>query len=188
MAEQPRRRLVAWPLLVTLLTVLADQVSKYFVVRLLGPAAPVHTVPLIGSFLRLSYLENSGVSFGRLQGYALWITILTIVVVAGLLAGYRFLLTPSRWGNVALGLILGGAIGNLIDRLIYGISLGDLGRSFVVDFVDVQYFAVFNVADSALTVGGILYAAYLLFHQERRAQKPAEDKPWPTPPEPPPAG
>jgi signal peptidase II len=184
LTKQPKRRLLAWPLLVALLTLLLDQVSKYFVVRFLDPD---HPIPLLDSFLRLVYLKNQGVSFGQLQGYSTWIAIFTIVVVAGLLLGYRYLLTPSRWANAALGLILGGAIGNLIDRLIYGISLGDLAKSYVVDFVDLQYFAVFNVADSAITVGGIIYAVYLVFHRDHQTEERAKEKPWPTPRELPPA-
>ncbi len=177
MAELPKQRLVYWPLLVTLLTVLVDQVSKYFAVHFLKPLGPTG-IPLLGSFLRLVYLENTGVSFGRLREYSSLITLFSIAVVVGLLIGYRYLLSSSRWANLALGLILGGAVGNLIDRILTALRLG-LANAYVVDFVDLKYFAVFNVADSALTVGGILFGLHLLFYRGRSsADVQGEDGPW----------
>jgi len=150
-------------------------VSKFIIVRTLGPAAPRHSIPLIGSFLRLTYLENSGVSFGQMKDYSLLITLFTLAVTIGLLVGYRRLLTPSRWANLALGLILGGALGNLTDRLITGLRLG-LNNNYVVDFVDVKYYAVFNAADSGITVGGILYGVFLVFF---RGRSQAKEEPCP---------
>jgi len=173
LAERPRRRLLAWPLLVALLTVLVDRVSKYFVVRFLAPLAP-DGLDILGSFLRLVYVENTGVSFGQLQAYSGVITLFTLIVVIGLLIGYRYLLTPSRWANLALGFILGGAVGNLIDRVHTGLRLG-LSQAYVVDFIDLRYFAVFNVADSAITVGGIAYGVYLVFFHQGRSRS-GEDR------------
>lgn len=167
MAEKPRRRLLLWPLLIALLTVLLDQVSKYFVVLYLKP---VGSFPLIGSVVRLVYTENTGVSFGRLQGQATWVALFVLALVVGLAVAYRWLLTPSPWANVALGLILGGAAGNLIDRIATAFQVG-LANCYVVDFVAVSIWPVFNVADSAITCGGIAYAVYLLFFHGRGQQK-----------------
>lgn len=173
MVGKSANRAPFWPWLVALLTFLADQVSKFFVIRYLGPDAPRHSVPVIGSFLRLSYLENTGVSFGQLRDWSPLITFFTLAVVIGLAVGYRRLLTSSRWANLALGLIIGGAWGNLTDRLRTAFRVG-LQRAYVVDFVDVRYYAVFNLADAAITIGGILYGAYLLFFRSRSE----EEKPW----------
>jgi signal peptidase II len=181
---QLSRRVPTWPLFVALFVVLADEISQYLVIRYLQPLGPTG-VPIIGSFLRLVYLENTGVSFGQLQQFSSWITIFTALVVVGLCVGYRYLVFPSPWANLALGLILGGALGNLIDRILTGVRLG-LANAYVVDFVDVRYFAVFNVADSAITIGGILYGVYLVFfHKE--GDKPKEKDPCPPPETLPPA-
>ncbi|MGC8873423.1 MAG: signal peptidase II [Chloroflexia bacterium] len=173
MVRNTLERVPRWPWLVALLTFLADQVSKFFAVRYLGPEAPRHSVPVIGSFLRFTYLENPGVSFGQLRDWSPLITFLTLAVAIGLAVGYRRLVTPSRWGNLALGLVMGGALGNLTDRLRTAFQVG-LRQAYVVDFIDVRYYAVFNLADAAITVGGILYGAYLLFFRSR----PGEEKPW----------
>lgn len=180
MAEPSKHHLPYWPLLVTLFIVLADRVSKYLAIRYLQPLGTTG-VPIVGSILRLVYLENSGVSFGQLQQFSTWIALFGMVVVASLFVGYRYLVTPSRWGNLALGLVLGGALGNLIDRILTGVRLG-LDKTYVVDFVDLRYFAVFNVADSAITVGGILYGIYLAFFYKSGAAGREREKKEPCPP------
>ncbi len=169
LSESTRRRLTLWPLLFSLLTVLVDQVSKYFVVRHLAPG---ETLYLLGYALRLEHVRNTGVSFGQLQGYSAVITVFGLVTVGFLFIGYPYLLTPARWANAALGLIVGGAVGNLIDRVITAWRYG-LDEAYVVDFIGVSIWPVFNVADSALTVGAIAYGVYLLLHGCRR------EKPWP---------
>lgn len=181
MAKTTKHPLLVWPLLVTLLVVVLDRVSKYFVVRFLGPAAPVHSVPVLGSWVHLTYLENTGISFGQLQQFSFFITIFNFIAVPALLLAYRYLLTSSRWANLAVGLVLGGALGNAIDRATTALRLG-IAHAYVVDFVDVRYYAVFNVADSAITVGGIIYALYLLFYHGKGVQvqelKPQEEGAW----------
>lgn len=181
------RRVPIWPQLVALSVIVADEISQYLVIRYVKPLGPTG-IPLIGSLLRLTYLENTGISFGQLQQLSAWITVLSAVIVVGLCLGYRYLLTPSRWANLALGLLMGGAIGNLIDRILTAARLG-LANAYVVDFVDLRYFAVFNVADSAITVGGILYGVYLaFFHKEAPAGKERrEEAPCPPPETPTPA-
>lgn len=169
LSEPSRRRLTSWPLLLSLLTALVDQVSKYFVVRYLPPG---ETLYLLGYALRLEHVRNTGVSFGQLQNCSAIITIFGLVTVGLLFIGYPYLLTPVRWANAALGLIIGGAVGNLIDRVLTAWQYG-LSGAYVVDFIGVSIWPVFNVADSALTVGAIAYGIHLLLHGYRR------EKPWP---------
>ncbi|MGB9722846.1 MAG: signal peptidase II [Chloroflexia bacterium] len=168
MSETVRRRPPIWPLALALLTVLVDQVSKYFVVRYLDPGEALY---LLGYALRLEHVRNTGVSFGQLQSYPAVITILGLVTVAFLFVGYPYLLTPAPWANAALGLVIGGAVGNLIDRVATAWQYG-LDRAYVVDFIGVSIWPVFNVADSALTVGAIVYGLYLLLRGTRKG------KPW----------
>ena len=107
----------------------------------------------------MTHIHNSGAAFGLFQGYSFTLTIIALVGIALLLV-YAFVIyrrvpfldnVPNR---VALGLILGGTIGNLIDRLRFG---------YVTDFIDFNLWPAFNIADSAITVGAILFAYSILF-------------------------
>ena len=120
---------------------------------------------VIGEFLRFTFTRNTGVAFGLLADRKLpleWLSVIALIVVLWLA------LRPGgrRWPRTfALGLILGGAIGNLVDRVRWG---------WVVDFIDVGIgtlrWPVFNIADSAITVGGVIWSLQLLF--SRPAPKP----------------
>ncbi len=175
MAEKKRPSLRLWSLLVALLTLTADQVSKFFVVRYLGPVEHQTFLPLLGP-LALTYSTNDGVSFGLLQGHSRWVALAGLAVAVGLLVAYRFLLTGNRWADLALGVILGGAWGNMTDRILTGLRYG-LDHTYVVDFLYSGFWPTFNLADAAITVGGIAYGVYLLFFQHRENR--AEARPWP---------
>lgn len=99
----------------------------------------------------LTFVLNSGVAFGFFQGHGLWITLGTLVIL-GALFRTTLQLAPRKWVPVCLGLILGGAMGNLIDRFRFG---------SVVDFLDFRVWPVFNLADSCITVGAVLLAVNL---------------------------
>jgi signal peptidase II len=139
-----------------LATFVVDQLSKSLAVTYLQP---VGSIPLVG-FLRLTYVENRGAAFGLLQNQTLLFILVGLVVVGGLIASYRHLPTVPPLLNLALGLQLGGALGNLVDRIRQG---------YVVDFVDLTWWPVFNVADSAIVVGVCAMAYYLLWPPHRAA-------------------
>ena len=134
---------------IALLVLTADQAVKYLACRLQA------TFPLIPGVLAFTYAENTGMAFSLLSGRS-WLLglISAAVIVLGLLALRRYRLGPLP--SVAAMLMLGGAAGNMIDRLLLG---------YVVDMFEVLLFrfAIFNVADAALTVGCALMAASLLF-------------------------
>jgi len=124
-----------------------DQLSKWLVVRTL----PGDPVVLIDGFLELRYVTNSGAAFSLLDGFG---SLIALIAIAA--AVFIFLLAvqvDSKGEIVALGLVLGGAIGNLGDRIFRGDGFLDGG---VVDFVDFSFFPAFNVADSAITIGAAL--------------------------------
>lgn len=115
-------------------------------------------VPFTGDLLRMTYVENRGAAFGLLQDQTIFFVVVGLVVIGVIAASYRYLPRSGFLMHLALGLQLGGAVGNLIDRL---------RRGYVVDFVDfgyrVNWWPVFNVADAAITVGvTLLVANYLL--------------------------
>lgn len=130
---------------------LLDQATKQLALAQLALHEPVAILPL----LNLTLVYNKGAAFGFLSSASGWQNVFFIVVALVACGVILTLLrqTRERLFAVALMLVLGGAIGNLVDRLIYG---------YVIDFVDVYYqswhWPVFNVADSAITIGAILIA------------------------------
>jgi signal peptidase II len=127
--------------------VVLDQLTKLWAVSRLKDGDDID----IWWTLRLNYSENNGMAFGRMQGMGPVIAVVAMVIVVVLLISLKH--SPSRTADVAVGLVLGGAVGNLIDRLFRG--SGWL-RGAVVDFIDFQWFPIFNVADMGITIGGAL--------------------------------
>ena len=128
-------------------------------------------VPLVGDYLRLTYVENRGAAFGLLQDQTAFFVFVGLVVVGVIAASYRYLPRSGFRLHLALGLQLGGAIGNLIDRIRQG---------YVVDFIDFGYrsnwWPVFNVADSAIVIGVVLLALNTLAPTTNSQEAtPAED-------------
>jgi signal peptidase II len=159
-----------WDLLVgaiALLVVVIDQITKHLVVAHFSGQHLYDIVPVIGNFVTLEYLKNTGAAFSSFTnspGVLLFFIVVAVGVIVWLYASTRPRNHP--WLKTTFGLIFGGAIGNLIDRVRLG---------YVVDFVHFQIpslkfsFAVFNVADSAISVGVILLA--LLFWALPREQE-----------------
>jgi len=134
--------------------VAADQLSKLWIRSNLAIGESLFEV---GVF-RLTYVRNTGAAFGLFQGQSLPLTIVTLVGVAALLLYVFFFYRKlpflnNRLGKLALGLVLGGTVGNLIDRIYLG---------HVTDFIDFSIWPAFNIADSAIVVGVIMLAYSLL--------------------------
>ena len=146
-ALPPRRlRLVA---VVALTVLVLDQASKHWALNALADG---RVIEVVGS-LQFNLFFNRGVAFslGSDSGLGPWISVLAVIVVVGVSFG-----ATSRFplGAVASGLISGGAAGNLIDRAFRGDD-GFL-HGAVIDFIDLQWWPVFNIADSAIVVGAML--------------------------------
>jgi len=163
-AARPLARLAA--LYGTAAAVLAaDQLTKQLVVSNLAGRPPVR---VIGSFVELRYTTNSGGAFSLLTGAPLFFAAMAIVIIAGIVhAARRAQGLPVL---LVLGLVLGGALGNLADRLFRG-DAAFSGE--VVDFVKVGIWPVFNLADSCIVVGGLLLA-FLLGRSERAGRQPGQ--------------
>jgi signal peptidase II len=154
------------PRRVVLVTVVAvvvfalDRITKIVVESSLPLGS---SVDVVGQWVRISHVTNSGAAFGLLPERTTLLSILSVVAVLAIVFYYRRLAADSRLIAATLGMQLGGAIGNLTDRI---------GQGFVVDFVDVGIpggprFWAFNVADSSIVVG-IIAVTVLLWWQERR--------------------
>jgi len=125
-----------------------DLLTKLIAVRELADREPV---VLLGGALTLRLVRNPGAAFGMAQGLTIVLTAIAVVVVVAILRLARRL-RSGRWA-AALGLVLGGAVGNLADRLF---RAPGPGRGHVVDFLELPRWPVFNVADSAIVVAGFL--------------------------------
>ncbi|MGW1228409.1 signal peptidase II [Streptomyces sp. NPDC001478] len=143
-----RRRRIILLFCVAVLAYLIDLGSKLLVVAKLEHHEPVE---LLGDWLKLDALRNSGAAFGMGEAYTIVFTVIaaTVIVVIARLARKLYSLP---WA-IALGLLLGGALGNLTDRVF---RAPGVFRGAVVDFIAPAHFAVFNLADSAIVCGGIL--------------------------------
>ena len=151
---------------IAVLAVIVDQAVKWLCTRLTG------SVTLIPHILALTYAENTGMAFSLFSGRAWALGIVSILcILTGWLVLRRYRLGPVS--RIAAMLMLGGALGNMIDRLL---------RGYVVDMFEALFveFAIFNVADAALTVGTILMAVSLLLcpkeWQEKTPSKEVEKK------------
>jgi signal peptidase II len=166
-----------WPLVLTLFV--ADCTTKGLAVEALAPAPASH--PIAGSFVRLTLLRNPGAVFGidlrpYVGSWARPLLVLTGLAVIGvLLRFYRVMAPQTRLAAAALGVAVGGAIGNLVSRL-----RSPLG---VVDFIDVgvgtHRFWVFNVADAGITIGALMLAAWLFREELLAPHRPERSLPAP---------
>ena len=166
-----RRRHIGILIAVASFVITVDLVSKILVVAKLTDRPPVR---LLGGFLKLEETRNPGAAFSIGTGSTVLFGLVAIAVIVVILRTARRLF--SRPWAVVLGLLLGGATGNLIDRLLR--SPGVL-RGYVVDWIRVPHFAVFNLADSAITIGGVLAVLLALLGRQidgsvhRAAARPA---------------
>jgi signal peptidase II len=140
-------------LIIAALVVTLDQISKLWVNSHLEL---YETIPLVGC-LSLTYVRNTGSAFGFFANQVFLLTLVSIVGLVTILLFYRYLSKSNILGILALSLIFGGAVGNLIDRMRLG---------YVTDFVDVRlwddfHWPAFNVADSAITVGSIVLIIFI---------------------------
>jgi signal peptidase II len=137
---------------IILAVIACDQLAKYLITLWLS----VHeSIPLISGILHLTLVRNTGAAFGILRG-RVPLFIATSLLAIGLIFWNLAALEKERSGmlsRVGLALVCAGAAGNLIDRLRFG---------YVVDFIDLRVWPVFNIADSAITVGALLLGASLL--------------------------
>ena len=148
--------------LVALFIIVADQLSKAWIRSSLLEG---HTMFRLG-FFRITHIHNTGAAFGIFPDYSSVLAIFALIAGAVILFfviyGYRYYpWLGSTAITLVLGLVLGGTVGNLIDRFRFG---------YVTDFIDFGYWPAFNIADSAVTVGVIIFALLLLRHartQER---------------------
>ena len=136
-------------LLLTLAIAVTDQLTKLWAVRSLQGS---FSVPVLPGIFHLTLVRNPGVAFGLFSGYSLPVSLATTLIVVCLLWSV-LREKPEPLMTLGIGLILGGAVGNLIDRVRVG---------GVIDFLDFRVWPIFNLADSCITTGAALIALTLL--------------------------
>ena len=124
-----------------------DQLAKLLIVAAIGPGRLEPRVEVVDGWLALEYTQNRGAAFGMLSGLAPILVAASFAILMGLVLLYMRQVTPGVWLTVAIGLISGGALGNLFDRVRFG---------HVVDFLSIGPWPNFNIADSAITVGVLI--------------------------------
>lgn len=159
MPTLPRKTLAFFAWLACLSVVWLDQLSKACVSRAFAVG---ETRPVIKGVFHLSLVHNTGVAFGLFRNHNTFLSIFSLAVII-YIAWYSLAHKKDRslCQRVALGLILGGACGNLIDRARLG---------YIIDFLDFRVWPVFNIADSAITIGVTLLAIEIFFHSGRAAR------------------
>ena len=159
-----------WIILLVLI-IFADQLSKWLVVALLQGKESVYVIPGV---LRFTYVENDGAAFGMLDDHRWVFLVLSTVMIIALIYYIVKYKPQSKWVMTSLILIVGGGIGNMIDRLLLG---------YVIDFIDFCAFPnlwrwVFNIADSAVCVGTFMLSLWLILDtvKEYKREKAEKEK------------
>jgi signal peptidase II len=134
---------------------LADQASKLWIQQHFA-ACDDTSLPIVPGWVAFAYTCNKGAAFGLLANETLLIVLIALVISGVIVAYVRFLPANRPWLRLSLGLQLGGALGNLLDRLRQG---------YVVDFIAVKAWPVFNIADACVVVGVLILAYHLLLVQ-----------------------
>lgn len=146
----PRIRRAA---VLSLIVVVLDQWTKHWAQNALDGGRTIEVVWT----LRFALGYNSGFAFSTGTGWGPWIGLVAVAVVLVLVAAMRR--AHNEVSRTGLALVVGGAVGNIVDRLFRGRALM---RGRVIDFIDLQWWPVFNVADSAITIGGLVLVVMAL--------------------------
>ena len=137
-----------------LIVAIIDQISKNIVVSSLKPH---QSIPIIQNIFHLTYVQNTGAAFSMLRGKTYFFILVSSLIIIAIIYFAHKIPKEKRLLRMMLGFVLGGATGNLIDRVRLG---------FVVDFFDFRIWPVFNIADSAVVIGMIVIAYYLITDPE----------------------
>ncbi len=127
-----------------LLIIILDQLTKFFIRKNFHLN---ESFPIIKNTLHLTYVTNTGSAFSLFQGFNLFFIVFSVIAIIAILYSIQKIKENEKWIQLSVGLLLGGTVGNLADRLALG---------SVVDFIDFRIWPVFNIADSAITVSVIL--------------------------------
>ena len=145
--------------LLVIFVVIFDQISKISIKQYWNTNEISSTINIIGDFLRFYFIENPGIAFGLNPFNSMWLTIITCSIIIFLLVHFVQLIKTNSSDSLAIAFVLGGAIGNAIDRML-ALFPSKTNYGGVVDFIDIGFgsfrWYIFNVADMSITIGLIL--------------------------------
>jgi signal peptidase II len=194
-------------LYITFGVIFVDQLSKFYIKGINIPFLNIsfdgmyygESISVIGNFFKITFIENPGMAFGFNPGsnFKLWISVFSLIASIGLIVYLYVVRNKSLSLRIALAMILGGAVGNLIDRMFYGIIYKYAPAFYgkVVDFFDFDFFnfaifgrsydrwPIFNIADASVTIGVIILVLFYRQHknedEENYEQESVKDKELP---------
>ncbi|NRI66179.1 signal peptidase II [Rhodococcus sp. MS16] len=167
-ASPTRPKRLAMLIAIAAVILIADVLTKIWAVAAITPGKPIE---IIGDVVTFTLVRNPGAAFSMATSMTWILTLVAIGVVIGVIKIGRTLRSP--WWALGLGLVLGGALGNLIDRLF---RAPGFMRGHVVDFMSIGWWPVFNIADSAIVCGAILLVVLTLFGFEPNGERLRSDK------------
>ena len=144
---------------VALLILVADQISKYLVHSNLNPGQSWNPIESLTPWVSVTHVTNTGAAFGLFQDLGSFFVVINVIVIVAIIFYYRQLPAGQWWIRVSLGLQLGGALGNLLNRLLLG---------YVIDFIDLKIWPVSNLADMSIVTGVAILAYYLLRDRDEK--------------------
>ncbi len=147
---------------IALVIVVSDQWSKHLIRANLGLGEAFYPISFLKPFFRFTYWQNTGAAFGLFQNTNIFLLVVSIIMSVVIIYSFHKAMDEPLIYRISLGLMLGGAIGNAIDRITLG---------FVTDFIAVGRFPVFNIADSCVTIGVGLMLLAMLVHERQEKQK-----------------
>jgi len=149
---------------IIILSIAVDQLSKYLAAAYL-PA--IGTLPIIEDIFHFTYVENRGAAFGMLSNHRWIFMILSVLGIGAMIVWLAWEKPKSYWTRTAISLVVGGGIGNMIDRLLLG---------YVIDFIDCRFidFYVFNIADSCVCVGCAMFVIGAFWEEFKSAKAKKE--------------
>jgi signal peptidase II len=153
-------------IIIIVLAVAADQLTKNLLVPMLQALPEPHSLTVIPGVFNLTYVKNTGASFGMFPGAQVFFIIITIIILAvGIVMMIKTRKRQSVFLKICLSILTAGAIGNFVDRVSFG-YVRDL-----FDFHELYFPWVFNVADACLVIGAILLGVYVIFFYRTKDKK-----------------
>lgn len=151
------------PYIIALAAALLDQFTKALAAKKLAGG----TIPVINGIFHFTYVENTGAAFGVFKDGNTVLAVVMSIIIIGIIIALTVLKPRSLLVRISTGLVMGGAIGNLFDRIF---------RGFVIDFLDLRAisYPVFNFADSCVVIGAVLICIYIVFFGKKKEEKNAD--------------
>ncbi|MCK9478838.1 MAG: signal peptidase II [Firmicutes bacterium] len=151
------------PFFIAFAVAVFDQYTKALAIKKLAGG----TIPIIKDIFHFTYVENTGAAFGIFKDGNTVFTIVTAIILIGIIVALIAIKPQDLYIKISSGLVLGGAVGNLLDRIF---------RGFVIDFLDFRVisYPVFNIADSFIVIGAIIICVKFVFFEKKSGQENAK--------------